>query len=228
MITKFNIFENKIDEGLIISAPTKKVIKILKKKFPDYYIGLVSAGEQSEIEISAGRKENITNVEEIENICNVLGWFISHGNSGGEWTIKYDKNFKERVFDDIVIMPKFDPKNIGGKPSFMYHVTRKKILPKIFKIGLIPKHKDRQVYHPDRVYLTDSLELAWGLKKEFERVDKDEYEILKISTKGLNVKLYSDVDARQNGFYTLENIPPTFISILPESEYKKHWSWKEE
>ena len=44
-----------------------------------------------------------------------------------------------------------------------------------------------------------------------------------ISTKDLDIKLYSDVDARMNGYYTMENIPPKFISILPEEEYRKHW-----
>ena len=61
------------------------------------------------------------------------------------------------------------------------------------------------------------------MKKQFERLNRIECEILKISTKGLDIKLYSDVDSRPNGFYTLENIPPKYISILPKEEYRKHW-----
>jgi hypothetical protein len=221
-----------IKEGLTMSAPTKKVLKIFRRKFPNYYFGLKSGGEQSEIEITSGREETVSRITEIEELCNVLGWFISHGDGKrdgkngepGEYYI-YDKNFNEHTYDEVIIKPKYDPKEISGKPSVMYHVTPRRNVDKILKIGLIPKHKDKQAYHPDRVYLTDEPELAWGLKNEFERIDGWKCEILKIMTKNLNIKLYSDVDARNNGFYTLENIPPQFISILPESEYKKHWSW---
>ena len=213
-----------IKEGLIMSAPTKKVLKVLKRKFPDYYVGLVSAGEQSEIEISPGRKENVSDIKGIEDVCRVIGWYISHGDVGDEYFKYDDPEFKDHVYDTIVIKPKFDPKKLFSKPSTLYHVTPKSNLPKIFKIGLVPKHKDKLAYHPDRIHVVDELELAWGLKNVFERINGEEHEILKISTKGLNIELYSDVDTRQNGFYTLENIPPQFISILPESEYRKHWT----
>jgi hypothetical protein len=211
------------NEGLISTVPTKKVFKILKRKFPDYYIGLVSAGEQGEIEISAGRKEYVTDIKEIERICRQTGWYISHGRKDGD-VYKFDETFPEQPFDEVNIKQIFDTtKDIYNKPSIMYHVTPKRNVDKILKIGLVPKHKDKLVYHPDRIYLTDELELAWGLKKEFERIEKTECEILKVSTKDLDIKLYSDVDARQFGYYTMENIPPQFISILPESEYRKHW-----
>ena len=209
-----------IDEGLISTSPTKKTVKILKRKFPDYYVSILPDGE---IEISAGRKDYVDNIVEIENICKQIGWYISHGTEDG-LHYKFDKEFLEHSFDDVVIKQIFDStRDIDIKPSIMYHVTPVKNINKILKIGLVPKHKDKITYHPDRVYLTDELELAWGLKKEFERINGYECQILKILTNDLDIKLYSDVDSRQYGFYTLENIPPRFISILPKEEYRKHW-----
>jgi len=211
----------KFSEGLISTVPTKKMVKFLKRKFPDYYIGILPDGE---IEISAGRKDYVSDIKGIESICKQLGWFISHGTRESGY-YKFDQSFFDNSnFDEIVIKPVFDTtKDMYFKPSVMYHVTPVKNLPRIFKIGLIPKHKDKVTHHPDRIYLTDELELAWGLKKEFQRLSGGECEILKISTKDLDIKLYSDVDARMNGYYTMENIPPKFISILPEEEYRKHW-----
>ena len=39
-----------------------------------------------------------------------------------------------------------------------------------------------------------------------------EYTIWKIDTKDLNLKLYSDVNFRGHGFYTLHNIPASNLS----------------
>jgi len=210
----------KLSEGLISTTPTKQTVKLLKRKFPDYYIGI---RRDDDIEISAGRKEYVSDITQIIGICNQLGWFISFGTKDNK-DYNFDENFAEQTFDEIIIKPLFDTtKDIDIKPSTLYHVTPEKHLNKIFKIGLIPKHEDKLSHHPDRIYVTDELELAWGLKKQFERLYGEECEILKISTRGLDIQLYSDVDSRQNGFYTLENIPPKFISILPKEEYRKHW-----
>lgn len=209
-----------ISEGLTMTAPTKKSVKILKRKFPDYYIGILPDGE---IEISAGRKDYIDDFTSIEQICKPLGWYISHGVDGGSY-FKYGNNdFYEHNYDEIILKPKFDPKEFFSKPTITYHVSPKRSVDKILRIGLVPKHRDKTTHHPDRVYLTDELELAWGLKKQFERMSGLEYEILKVDMKNLNIKLYSDIDSRTFGYYTLENIPPKNISILPKEEYRKHW-----
>jgi hypothetical protein len=216
----------KLEEGLISTVPTKKTIKILGRKFPDYHISLV----EGNIEISSGRKNYIDDIKDIDNICKQLGWFISHGNIPSESVYyKYnDPEFFDQKYEEIIIKPIFDPKDIPAKPNTLYHVVSKKNVDKIMKIGLIPKREDKLDYHPNKIYLIDELELAWGLKKEFERIDKIEYEILKISMKDLDIKLYADVDYPQHGFYTLENIPPKFISILPKEEYRKHWKGVQE
>lgn len=211
-------------EGLISTSPVKKTIKMLKRKFPDYYVGLQTS--EGDIMISAGRKEYIDDIKGIDNICRQLGWFISHGNIPSEnLYYKYDEpEFFDQKYEEIIIKPKFDGKDIPGNPSIMYHVTPKRNVDKILKMGLVPKHKDKLVHHPDRVYLLDELELAWGLKMEFQRLYHMEYEILKVSMKDVDVRLYADVDYPQHGFYTLENIPPKFISIFPKEQYRKHWT----
>lgn len=215
--------QNNLSEGLISSTPVKKTFKIFKRKYPDYYIGLQTSG--GDIVISSGRKEYIDDLHGIDNLCRQLGWFISHGNipSDGLYYKYNEPEFFDQKYEEVIIKPKFDEKDLPGKPSILYHVTPKRSVEKILQIGLVPKHKDKLVYHPDRVYLIDELELAYGLKKEFQRLDKIEYDILKIKMKDLDIKLYADVDYPQHGFYTLENIPPKFISILPKEEYRKHW-----
>ena len=203
----------KISEGLISTFSTKKTVKILKRKFPDYYISILPDGE---IEISAGRKEHVSdNIKDIFMICNQLGWYISHGNIDYS-PYEFNKDeFFEMSFDDIVLKPIFDStRNIDIKPSILYYITPVKNVDKILKIGLTPKPK---------VNLTDELELAWGMKKELERTTKQECEILKILANDLDIKLYSDIDSRRFGYYTFENIPPKFISILPKEDYRKHW-----
>ena len=211
---------NPMKEGLTVTVPNKKVVKILKRKFPDYYTSILSDGE---IEISAGRKEYVEDIKSIDDVCKIIGWFISHGTVGGSYFKYSEEGFFEHKFDEIILKPIFDLKDVPGQPSIMYHVTPKRNIERINKTGLVPKHKDKTSYHPDRIYLTDELEFAWGLKKQFERKYKLEYDILKVNMKGLDIKLYSDVDARTYGFYTLENIPPKNISILPKEEYRKHW-----
>jgi len=202
-----------IEEGLISTFSTKKTVKILKRKFPDYYISILPNGE---IEISAGRKEHVSdNIKDIFIICNQLGWYISHGNIDYSPYKFNKKEFFEMSFDDIVLKPIFDSiRNIDIKPSILYYITPVKNVDKILKIGLTPKPK---------INLTDELELAWGMKKELERTTNQECEILKILANNLDIKLYSDIDSRRFGYYTFENIPPKFISILPKEDYRKHW-----
>ena len=225
----WDVYKNdKVEEGLISTTPTKKTVKIFKRRFPDYYFEILSDGE---IEISAGRKDYVEEIKAIDNLSKTLGWYISYGNKintnyeDNIQIIKYDDDkFFDHKYEQINIKQIFDTtRDIDLKPSLLYHVTPVKNVEKILKIGLVPKHKDKLSHHPDRVYITDELEFAWGLKKQFERLNRIECEILKISTKGLDIKLYSDVDSRPNGFYTLDNIPPKYISILPKEEYRKHW-----
>jgi len=214
------IYKPIMNEGMYSTAPTKKAVKILKRKFPDFYIGILQDGK---IEISAGRKNYVDDVVSIEQICKPLGWFISHGIENGS-DFKYgNEEFYEHEYDEIILKPLFDPKEFFSRPSILYHISPKRSLDKIFKIGLVPKHRDKKTYHPARIYLTDELELAWGLKKQFQRISGFEYEILKINMKDLKIKLYSDIDSRTYGYYTMENIPPRFISILPKEEHRKHW-----
>ena len=72
--------------------------KLLKRKFPDYYIGI---RRDDDIEISAGRKEYVSDITQIIGICNQLGWFISFGTKDNK-DYNFDENFAEQTFDEIV------------------------------------------------------------------------------------------------------------------------------
>ena len=43
-------------------------------------------------------------------------------------------------------------------PSILYQITPTVNVDKILKIGLVPKSRSKASYHPDRVFLSKSLE----------------------------------------------------------------------
>jgi hypothetical protein len=139
---------------------------------------------------------------------------------------KYYKKIDEVKLDkgapvEVHFESKFD-KEVKDIPDTLYHVTLSKNLEKIRKIGLVPKSKMKQTYHLDRIYLAFTIEGAKAIENEFKGIDNSKYVILKISTKGLNVKFMKDPNAtlfsgEVLGIYTHENISSEFIK---EFQYK--------
>lgn len=193
-------------EGLIKTHPTQNSIDILQKRF-------------KELRVEIGRDENEIyiegNFDELKNylpIINNLGYFISILTlNGNDWIKKYDDKTKPVA---IYLEPKFDIK-IFPLPNILYHTSPKKYDKKILKIGLIPKSKNQLSNHPDRIYLSDNLNMSkiFGNYIINQNIDND-YSIFKIDTTNLKINLYRDINAIPFGFYTENNIASKFISQI--------------
>jgi len=177
-----NIFNNyTISEGLIKTYPLQSSINIIKRRFPLYN---VSVSENDEIVV----EDKNLDKEKIKVLSNTLGYIISN-----------------EADDYVIIEPKYD-RVIDNVPKIIYHSTFKKHLKKIKKNGLIPKSKNKLSIHPDRIYFSLNLEDAELFKKFLEKKYEEKSCIIEINTEGLSNKFYSDINFRNRGIYTLNNI----------------------
>jgi hypothetical protein len=160
---------------------------------------------------------------------NTFGYFLSFvylENNLGLNGFGFDEFEKEYLNEKIikykeihfVVEPKFDEKaeNIGT----VYHLTKKDNLEKIEEIGLVPKNKNRKSYHPERIYLSltldDSKMVSISMNPYY---NKKKQIILEINLKDLYVNNFLDEknlislykDPNSKGIYTYDNIPPDRI-----------------
>lgn len=188
-----------ITEGLIFTYPINKSINILKRRFPEL---IVELEEEGDIYIENQPPQSI---EKYLPIITNLGYFISkYTIDGNNWLIDFDKNTTPVAF---YLEPKYDYK--VEVPEVLYHVSPSRYSKKISKIGFIPKTGNKQSNHPERIYLTNSLDVATSFGKNL----KEPYCIYKIDG-GCIKELYSDINLRDGGFYTLQNIKPDFFELI--------------
>ena len=198
-----------IVEGLIHTHPIDKSVKILKKRFPELIIEIENDGEIY-IENQPPQK-----LEKYIPIITNLGYFISKLTiNGQEWVKEYDGDLKPIAF---IIEPKYD--YLVKMPEILYHASPIKFKDKILKYGLTPKSGNKISNHPDRIYLTDDLDKAVNFGNYLKEEDNDWYSngYCIYSIKGVGIsKLYSDVNFRKGGYYTLSNIKSDNIKLIKE------------
>jgi hypothetical protein len=199
-----------IVEGLIHTHPIKKSVNVLKTRFPELSIDVEEDGEIY-IENQPPQK-----LEKYLPIITNLGYFISKLTiDGQEWIKEYNSDTEPIA---IILEAKYDYEvNI---PETLYHASPIKFKHKIIKFGLTPKTGSKLSNHPERIYLTDNLNkcIDFGnyLKEEKDSEwYKNGYCIYSIKGIGIT-KLYSDINLRQNGFYTLNNIKSENIKLIKE------------
>ena len=208
LIDDIEIYEqfekNFIKEGLITSQPLDKTVRILKNRFNVK----VEVMDDNEIVLSELEQP----LDFYLPIINNLGYFISLKSSNGKW-YNYTDEVNGKI-DSINIEAKYD-EVIEDIPRYIYHTTLTKNDDKIQRIGLLPRTHSKLSTHPDRIYFTKDLDVAHkfgSYLQDFDDMGYGEYTIWKIDTKDLNLKLYSDVNFRGHGFYTLHNIPASNLS----------------
>lgn len=207
-----------INEGLIQFVSPQKALQILNRIVGEKNITLLK--ERGVLFV------NITDVDDLGKLKSTIqniGYFISEiifMEKGGEKyeTIKYTESSMHNCFKNknnykkLIIQVNGKYINQVEIPEYLYHITIQMNLPKISKIGLVPKSKSKKVYHPERIYLTSNFEDASLLKDKFQEYYQSSMVILKISTKYLkDFKLYNDPDYSNCGVFTLDNIPPKNI-----------------
>jgi hypothetical protein len=174
------------------------------------------------------------------SVINKGGWFPSQMNitniHGLKNYLKYDVNnlylnHPQYNIVELIYESKFD-ESIDDIPNKLYHLSISEYKDKIVKCGLSPKSKDKLTTHLDRVYLCGDIEdcknlinrmkLYYNDEKHFNvynkqkrKYDKDTNPIIFEVDNSDNFikKLYKDPNY-ENGFYTLENIPPDKLKII--------------
>jgi len=150
-------------------------------------------------------------------------------------TAEYQKMYGQNEYPwidiNIFFEAKYDERFLKNINT-LYHLTPSFAVAKIKKLGLIPKALSKMSQHPARIYFCTSsdgaLEMAESLNtysKYFisdldTRSNLDDWTLLEINTNGLKLKLYKDPNFLEEddneGVYTLQNIPPSHISVIKE------------
>ena len=198
-----------LKEGLIYSQSIEKTTKILKNRFKELNIKTYDDGDISIEGMDCELGKYLP-------LINNLGYFISTAFRGGE-QLDLTDNIEEILSDNIFIEPKYDRK-IKNIPKRLYHASPLKFKDKILKKGLSPKSGNKLSNHPNRIYLSDSILTCIKFGEYLVEHDKSDfykngYCIYIIDGEGID-KLYSDINLREGGFYTVDNINKEYISLF--------------
>ena len=198
----------KISEGLIKTYPVKKSEDILKRRFPELNIEI---DEDNEIYIYDLNDK----ISKYLPIITNLGYFISQVTiDGSNWQ---HNGINDNLYPKgICIEAKYDYE--VKIPSTLYHASPIKLKNKILKNGLSPRSGNKIAKHPERIYLTDNINTAIQFGKYLKNEENNEWYkngfcIYSIDGKGIS-NLYSDVNLRQGGFYTISYIKPENIKLI--------------
>jgi hypothetical protein len=207
-------------EGLITTYPMDFFYKKLLRLFSGKNLNVsIKIDKLTNSLILNLKTDSIDSLSILDKIADSNGYFISLiETDNGIWTKLSEITLTTLTNLSIHFESKFDEEvEVKDIPEFLYHVTPSKYVEKIKKIGLIPKAKNRQSFHMDRIYFALTIEGVNSIEKEFEfNKQPTNYTILKISTKNLKVKFIKDPNAtllngEALGIYTYENISPSFI-----------------
>ena len=143
--------------------------------------------------------------ENIEKLCNFFGYYITRVNNEHTFYTIESRYGITDVTD--VIYEDFS--------EILYHITNKKNINKIFKLGLYCKAKNKKVIHPERIYFTTTSDYQLLNELAEDLYTDNDYIILKIDLNENNFKckFFLDPAYSKYGCFTYENISPKCISI---------------
>ena len=105
--------------------------------------------------------------------------------------------------------------------KYVYHVTHKDNIKNILKKGLRPKTKKMNDENPYRFYtdrtflVADSKYIIYDIQNVIRDLALErDYAILKIDISRLNITYWWDDASKGNTVYTVESIPPKFITVI--------------
>ncbi len=238
MINTYEEYVNLIREGLIITHRISKykhlIENYLDRNNIKFEIDVNSTNDTFKLTLY---EKELNSYESIISLINNIGYFpssikvfrnIEDSNNEKYQNFKYNfDTIKDEINNEKFIKltlsceALFDYE-VLNLPPIIYHIYPSKYLDKILNIGLIPKSRIRKSYHPERCYFTYSIIDANNLIKEFQLNDiKDNigpinYSILKIDSSDMKNKTNDKdikffIDPNSVGFYTYDNINPSFI-----------------
>lgn len=110
-------------------------------------------------------------------------------------------------------------KKIELNTNKLYHITRRESLPKIRREGLVPKSRDKQTHHLDRIYF---FKKDYG-KDVFKKISEDlygnntsfGYAVIEVDLNKIdkNIIFHNDLNTK-DGIYTTDNIPPDALKVI--------------
>ena len=209
-----------IVEGLIASAPLSKAKYIMQRNFSiiDEVSG-VDSEDNGILRVNIVKKLNEKSLNYILKMGDMLGYYPAGYGNNFEYH-KFDKDVILNIEDGLKYQIYFEAKydKIVSINKDLYHVTTKKKLDKIQKIGLTPKSMSKISEHPDRIYLAINKNGADFIKNQLEQYNESELIVLKIDiTKLQNHKFMKDPNYNV-GVYTYQNIPPNAIEVVDDYE----------
>lgn len=211
-----------IEEGLISTANSDESIKILNTGFGDKIKVVKNSESDTVLDVYLFEYDEKI-IESLFSTITNLGYFVSMYSIDG-----FHRKFNENDFLlDLIkhkylkpIFLKLEP-NLDKKDDSLYddvfHVTHNRFIEKIKKIGLVPKTNSKVSSHPDRVYFVKGIEGAKSLAKRFSNLEykfPHNYVLLKIKKEAFNnIRVFSDPNLKNKGFYILGNIHPSSIDF---------------
>lgn len=165
----------------------------------------------------------------IKQINDYLGYFPAHIITKTEnFNYTYDKAIEEmkRIPFGIYFDAKYDQEISERKlPPIMYHITPSIHENKILKIGLVTKNKNKLSSHPGRIYLGKTPEAVTGLLNDDKFTNNyKSFTLFEIDYKKLSqtrkIRFFGDPIYPNKAFYTYENIPPKFLTLIKRIDIK--------
>ena len=250
-ILSFENYMKKINEGLIKTHDIDKSVDIIEKFLSDRKIKyeLKFDKKTSDFSVKIILSKYLKSyfgifMGELRTLSNNLGYFPS--------TIQFRKNksFIDKLLKKGDILTKnvedsmneidiydydliyityesYYDKEVKNIPSVLYHVADINVLEKIKKSGLVPKSRNKNTSHPERIYFTMTFGDALFLQNIFIQNHKQGCVIIKL-VKPENYKFFQDprggFDEFQNtrAIYTYQNINPKYLEYYrDESDINK-------
>ncbi|MGI0075959.1 MAG: hypothetical protein ACREAU_00955 [Nitrosopumilaceae archaeon] len=216
-----------LKEGLIISFPLEKVIRIFKKYFPQ--ISFHSDQAHNTFTIMIQYKLKSEEFVALLRLLKNVGWYIAsfNLNQGDE-----EKFTTEDSLQKIVSVADVLQLNIEARydvpetriPIYLYHLTPLEVWQgnKIQTRGLIPRSGSKISYHPDRIYFAVDFGAVDDMLSHMRDItNKNQWALLRINISKITdkkFKIYHDPNFKEwghiRGYYTLSNIPPAAIDLL--------------
>lgn len=234
-------FTGDVFEGLIRTVDIDKTLELVNKRYSTLdQLDTVSDGKSLIIGFAPKYLEGSAanylgnypdnTIPDILAFLNNLGYFPASveyelNNKAEQYKLKYTPStFRKLILDQqptyliFTFEPKYDP--VVKPPRYIYHITDRKYLDSIKKIGLKPKTLNKLSAHESRIYFSISEEAVQKLWSRFKwYIPQDRGVLLTVDTENLDITFYNDPNFDKLGVYTYANISPQhIISYKPLQE----------
>lgn len=223
---KYGKIISDICEGLINTTEVEQTRKILKRLGYDSFISAEHYDSGDVFGVTLKKASEILDARRLIQRCDSLGWYCANIDFAGQF-LKFSEKALVKVYDSDLDYPvtlffeaKFDrvASNISKENQIkLYHITDKRHLTKIKKIGLSPRSGEKLSSHPERIYLCNNYDDALEMKAML--LDGNYINNPILITLSLDKSKYTfrnDPNYFNQGVYTTQNIPPASIISIEQ------------